>query len=393
MKADGGRPLQHSAPSVPRRPGAGPTLADAVPVNTEDPLLSPEHARPAAWRVLERAARRVAAPVAGPPADSRNGVARESLPLLEAVRAIAGANAPRLASAESRLRACDIDSLRAEFLEQVRREPALPDGRQFLDVLRALEQLRVAVEERSANGVADRLGGQVDGLTMVVEVVHDMRSPLSSILFLVDYLRRKNSGPLNSAQERQLNLIYSAAFGLGCLVSDVVEMARGGDRLVDGRAFPFSIAEVIHEVRDIVVPVAEEKGLVLETSATGRDPRVGYAAAIGRVLLNLTTNALKYTEQGRVSITAEPRSETRVELAVADTGPGIPEHVLAQLYQPFRPSCSPGGSRFSNAGLGLAICRRLVELMGGELRVETGPGRGTRFSFELDLPLASKSAD
>ncbi len=244
--------------------------------------------------------------------------------------------------------------------------------------------------ESAGERFARHLSGP-NAMQLLVEVAHDMRSPLSSILFLADRLRGMQSGPLNPVQERQLGLIYSAAFGLSALAGDVIELARGGEGLVDQRHVPFSVSDLLQSVRAIVQPIAEEKGLVVTIVPPAADARIGHPAALNRVLLNLTTNALKFTTQGGVEVRALQRSRTRIEFSVQDTGRGIPAEVMATLFDAFRERQRPGEYMFSSAGLGLAICRKLVQLMGGALSVETSEqGQGTRFYFELDLPLASK---
>lgn len=222
-----------------------------------------------------------------------------------------------------------------------------------------------------------------DAVNAVVEIAHDMRSPLTSILFLVETLRRGRSGPVTTVQERQLGLIYGAALGLNTLACDVIDAVRGGQRLVDGRPVPFSIAEVILGVCDTVRPISEEKGLPITYVLPAVDGRVGYPGALGRVLLNLMTNALKYTQEGSVTIGATELTESRLCFWVSDTGQGIPAHVMAMLFDGFRPSAS--GIRFSNAGLGLAICQDFLRSMGSTLQVESSPDDGTRFSFEIQL--------
>ena len=227
-------------------------------------------------------------------------------------------------------------------------------------------------------------------MELVVEVAHDLRSPLTSILFLAETLQRARSGPINTIQERQLGLIYSAAFGLSSLASDVIELARGGDRLVDLDPLPFSMSDIFESVRDIVQPIAEEKGLQVRLETPPEDFRVGHPVALSRVLLNLTTNALKFTSDGHVEVRGDIKSGTRVEFSVRDTGRGIPPHAMLTLFEPFRRRQKPGEYAFSGAGLGLSICRKLVEAMHSNLRVETIADQGTRFYFELDLPLASE---
>jgi len=231
-----------------------------------------------------------------------------------------------------------------------------------------------------------------NGLELVVEMAHDLRSPLTSILFLAESLRGAQSSPVTDAQRRQLGLIYSAALCLCTAANDVLELARGGDRLADREPGPFSMVEVFKSVRDMVQPVAEEKGLPLHLKPARPDWRLGHARPLSRVLLNLTTNALKFTDQGFVELTARALDATRVEFSVRDTGPGIDAAALRALYRPFRKHQSELRHHFSSSGLGLAMCRKLVTAMGSELRVETRAGWGTRFFFQLNLPETSAAA-
>jgi len=278
--------------------------------------------------------------------------------------------------------------MRSSFIERVQELPP-PDPSQLLRLLGAIEQVGQRLEADWSQHFADRLSSP-DGLELVVEVAHDLRSPLTSILFLAETLQRARSGPVNEIQERQLGLIYSAAFGLSSVASDVIELARGGDRLVDLDPIPFSVTDILESVRDIVQPIAEEKGHTVQLSAPEADFRVCHPVALSRVLLNLTTNALKFTAEGFVDVTARQVSAGTVEFSVRDTGRGIPPQSMATLYEPFRRRQKPGEYAFSGSGLGLSICRKLVEAMGSTLDVETGSGEGTRFFFVLDLPLAGQ---
>jgi signal transduction histidine kinase len=273
----------------------------------------------------------------------------------------------------------------------VQRSAALPvvDSGQLLQILNAIERVGQHLEAEWSQHFADRLSAP-DGLELVVEVAHDLRSPLTSILFLAETLQRGRSGAVNTVQERQLGLIYSAAFGLSSVASDVIELARGGDRLVDLDPIPFSVTDILESVRDIVQPIAEEKNLTIRLTVPESDFRIGHPVALSRVLLNLTTNALKFTGEGFVELTAIQRAPRSIEFSVRDTGRGIPPQSMATLFEPFRRRQKPGEYAFSGSGLGLSICRKLVEAMGSVMQVETAPGYGTRFYFVLDLPLAGE---
>jgi signal transduction histidine kinase len=282
------------------------------------------------------------------------------------------------------------EALYTGFLEVLQTE--LAEGLQPPDALAAIfafETVRQTIDRDVALRFASRLSGQ-DGADLLVEVAHDMRSPLGSILFLAERLHKGQSGAINPVQERQLGLIYSAAWGLSLLASDVIELARGGDRLVDHDPIPFSVAEAMTSVFDIVKPMAEEKGLTVTCRPPEVDYRVGFPSALTRVLLNLTTNSLKFTVKGGVEMAARQVDRTHVEFSVSDTGRGIPSNVLQTLFEPFRPRVAPGQYAFSSAGLGLSICQKLIHAMGGELKVETELEKGTRFSFAIELPVASR---
>jgi len=277
--------------------------------------------------------------------------------------------------------------VRTEFVRAVSPPAPPPDSEQLVAVLNAFERVAAQLESDWARHLADRLSGP-DGLELVVEVAHDLRSPLTSILFLAETLQRARSGPVNPVQERQLGLIYSAAFGLSSMASDVIELARGGDRLVDLDPIPFSVTDILESVRDIVQPIAEEKGLEVRIAAPPTDFRVGHPVALSRVLLNLTTNALKFTNEGFVEVTASEVGADETEFSVRDTGRGIPPQSMATLFEPFRRRQKQGEYAFSGSGLGLSICRKLVEAMGSRLDVETSATAGTCFRFVLRLPAA-----
>jgi len=248
----------------------------------------------------------------------------------------------------------------------------------------AVAKARPALDPEPAEMAAWLAGA--NGLDLVVDLAHDLRSPLTSILFLVEALQQGQDGPLTPAQSRQLRLIYSAAFSLCATASDALELARGSNRLVDRASAPFSVAETFASVRSMVLPIAEEKGLAVRLVHPVPERRVGHARAVSRTLLNLATNAVKFTDNGFVELTARPIGAKRLEFSVRDTGPGFDPAFLGAPYQPVSPTSADGRHHFSSSGLGLAICSKLVRAMGSELRVESRPSWGSRFFFEVDCP-------
>lgn len=273
--------------------------------------------------------------------------------------------------------------LRAAYLVS----PDAPE--EALATLRAIEAIDLRLAPAWSERFQDRLEGP-GGLELVVEIAHDLRSPLTSILFLAETMLNGRSGPLTPLQQRQMGLVYAAAFGLNAVASDVIELVRGGHRQVDQAPKPFAVSEILESVRDIVRPIAEEKELTLEVHGLSHDHRLGHPAALNRVLLNLTTNALKFTSTGGVEVRLEELDDpAQVRCSVTDTGRGIPASAMALLYEPFRRRQQVGDYAFSGSGLGLSICRTLVEAMGSTLEVDTTDGVGTRFAFVLSLPRAT----
>jgi signal transduction histidine kinase len=284
-----------------------------------------------------------------------------------------------------------LELLRRAFLECAESPDvrSSTDAASVLDVIKAMERVQDALDDDAAHRFAARLSGE-DAQQLVVEMAHDMRSPLGSILILAERLRYGSGGTLTPIQERQLGLVYSAAFGLSALAGDVIELARGGTTLMDQPPMPFLVSDVLQSIMDILRPMAEEKRLTVRCVGPEADLRVGYQAALNRVLLNLATNAIKFTNVGTVDVVCKQLDRSRVEFSVKDTGRGIPTHVMSNLFEAFRQRQITGDYAFSSAGLGLSICKKLIAAMGGELGVDTELEKGTRFHFVLDLPQGSR---
>lgn len=279
-----------------------------------------------------------------------------------------------------------LECVRRRFVDEAHSEGAA-DAQQAIHILSALGRVQCLLDIAVPEQMPDLLAGR-DAAGLLIEIAHDMRSPLAAILFLLDMLRSERSGAVNPLQQQQLRLIYGASLGIMQLACDMIDSVRGAERFVGERPSDFSITETLNSVRDIVQPMAEEKGVELELVVPADDRRAGLPAALNRILLNLTSNAIKFSNDGVVTLSALQVGPTVVEFSVQDSGREIPAEVMEQLFRPFRRSDVKRARTFSSAGLGLSICHKLVLALGSELRVTTSPDKGTRFHFLIDLPIA-----
>lgn len=254
-----------------------------------------------------------------------------------------------------------------------------PEASEMVRILWGFTRVRALL----AAGAAEALhwGEQAD----IVSFAHDMRSPLTSILFLIEVLRNGQSGSINDLQHRQLGIAYSAALNLVSLANNVIELQRPAEQPAGEAPRLFSVPALIDSIADVVEPLITDRGIQLHRRTDRLDQRLGDPVTLSRVLLNLATNALKYTEQGSITIEARALAGALVEFAVQDTGPGIDAASMPYLFQPFHRRASGSRLTFDGHGLGLAICRKLLHAMGSELRLETTLGKGSRFFFAVPL--------
>ena len=243
----------------------------------------------------------------------------------------------------------------------------------------------VAEGASALSDVAVQPDASPDALPLLVGITHDLRSPLSSMLVLIERLRSGHAGPLTPLQEKQLGLLYSAAFGMASLTNDALDMARGAARdMATLPATPFSVNDMWRAVRGLVQPIAEEKQLLLRWSGPAHDRRLGPPAVLHRVLLNLVTNALKFTASGSVTVMAEDLDDHTVRFVVSDTGDGLPASVRTQLRRGDPFAALPS---VSSSGLGIAMCQQMLAAIGSQLEDRSADrAGGTALAFALSLP-------
>lgn len=240
-----------------------------------------------------------------------------------------------------------------------------------------LEDLAIAKEHAEA---ADRLKS-----AFLATMSHELRTPLNSIIGFTGILLQKLSGPVNEEQEKQLNMVRNSANHLLSLISDILDISKIEAAQLTVASEPFDMKESISKVIQTVRPLAEKKGLELSVEIA---EDVGMITSdvrrLEQVLLNLLSNAVKFTEQGSIRVSCLLEGKKYV-ITVTDTGIGINEKDLDMLFLPFHQIDSGLSRKYEGTGLGLSICKKLVELMGGEMQVESSQSKGSRFGFTLPL--------
>jgi signal transduction histidine kinase/CheY-like chemotaxis protein len=224
---------------------------------------------------------------------------------------------------------------------------------------------------------------------------HEIRTPMNAILGFAQLLSQDTN--LSPSQTEQLDAIQSSGEHLLSVIDDVLEMSKIESGRLSAHVHAFELAEVLTDLERMFRLQAQAKGLSLLVSVSCDVPRtiVTDLAKLRQVLINLVGNALKFTSQGSVSIDVRAHARTpphvMLSFAVHDTGPGISEQAQGTLFQPFV-QAGHAAQRLGGTGLGLAISKRLVELLGGQLSLESRLEQGSVFFFELPLELACDSA-
>ncbi len=256
--------------------------------------------------------------------------------------------------------------------------------RSLIRIGRAIREQGRAIRERSE--AYEKLA-ELDRLKsdFLSTVSHELRTPLNTIILLSNVIGRETTTPADEERRRHdIAVIRESAETLLRMINNILDLAKieAGQR--DLHAQRIDIRSFLHETADLLEPQARAKGLALgvEVSPELPESAVLDREKLSRVLINVLSNAVKHTEQGRVVLHAEPWQES-VTFAVEDTGCGIPAHLIATAFEPFRQIRTGSRESGRGTGLGLPISKQLVEVMGGDLLLDSREGEGTRVSFTL----------
>ncbi len=261
----------------------------------------------------------------------------------------------------------------AEHIAELERE--LQATRAALtDKERQLREAQLKVQE------ANRLKTE-----FLARMSHDLRTPMNAIIGYARILLRKLDGAIAPRQFQNLENIQTSAHHLLDLINDILDLSKVEAGRVEIHPEDVDLQRLVDQCMAAVAPLVVE-GIALERDLADVKTLHTDPDRLKRALVNLLGNAVKYTQRGRIAVEARC-IDGQIEIAVSDTGAGIPADELPFIFDEFRQVARKGETALEGTGLGLAIVRRSVQLLGGDVRVQSAEGEGT--TFTLSLPAAS----
>ena len=250
------------------------------------------------------------------------------------------------------------------------------------------ERKRVEMELKQAKAVAESASRTKSDF--LASMSHEIRTPMNAIMGIADLLAKTTLTP---EQDKYVQIFRRAGDNLLNLINDILDLSKVEASQLELECTGFSLNDHLEIVTDMVAARAQEKGLSLVCEIAPGVPTglVGDPTRLRQVLLNLLGNAIKFTKSGEVSLRvatdADPAGPTVLRFTVADTGIGIPSEKLGRVFERFTQADSSTTRRFGGSGLGLTISKRLVELMGGLIWVESDFGKGSVFAFTVPFEI------
>ena len=284
------------------------------------------------------------------------------------------------------------ERLRQTYADLGRRAEELEQGRRvMLSVMEDLDQSRIVVErERDrANSLATAAAAANQAKSdFLATMSHEIRTPMNGVIGMADLLRRTQ---LDTRQRELVEAVSQSGATLIEIVNDILDLSKiEAGRLVLCTE-EFHIRSLVDGVLEVVSHRASQKNIVLAGIVHHDLPErlIGDPARLRQVLLNLASNAVKFTERGEVSLRVRRLGEAggalKMRFEVQDTGSGLSAEQIEKMFKPFVQVDASAARRLEGTGLGLTISRRLVDIMGGALGVDSRPGAGSTFWVELDL--------
>jgi len=278
------------------------------------------------------------------------------------------------------------EQLQQDITERKRAEEELKKYREHLEEL--VEERTSDLEEKTTELEQANISLQeLDRLKSVflASMSHELRTPLNSIIGFTGIILQGISGEISEEQRKQLTMVKNSASHLLSLINDVLDISKIESGRVEFSLEEFRLDDVVREVVEAFSSALSEKGLELTTQVPEGITLLSDKRHIKQVLLNLVSNAVKFTNQGSVKVAARVPEDDNLEVRVIDTGIGIKQEDMEKLFQPFQQIGAPLIKSREGTGLGLYISKRLVVLLGGDISARSEYGRGSEFTFTIPL--------